>query len=259
VKDWKKRWEELRDKYRPDIIWFDGDWKGPVELWGTKEIMADYYNLAKHKWDKEVVVNDRMGKVRGKRGDFYTQEYEHGLRSPDIIPDKWESCRGIGASFGYNRQEGPEQYMSTNKLVDMLVDIVSKNGNLLLDVGPRADGVIPEIQRERLLGMGEWLDVNGPAIYGTRAWKVFKDNDNTRFTTKDQKIYAICLEWPGKQLELESLANGSDLCPQEIDHVRLLGVGGTLDWSRDGNALIIQVPDKKPCKHAFSFEIHLKE
>jgi len=259
VKNWKKRWEELRDKYRPDIIWFDGDWMAPVETWGTKEIMADYYNIAKHKWDKEVVVNDRMGKVRGKRGDFYTQEYEHGLRSPDIIPQKWESCRGIGQSFGYNRQEDADDYLSAGELVDMLVDIVSKNGNLLLDVGPKANGVIPEMQREGLIGMGEWLDVNGPAIYGTRPWEVFKEDDNTRFTRKDNLVYAICLEWPGKELKLTSFAEGSELCPQEIDHIRMLGVAGTVEWSRDKNALTIQVPDEKPCEHAYSFEIHLKE
>ncbi len=257
VRDWKRRWEELRDKYRPDLLWYDGDWKGPVSLWMTKEIVADYYNAAK-KWGKEVAVNDRLGKVRGKRGDFYTQEYQHGIRSKDIIPKKWESCRGIGASFGYNRQEGDAEYMPTGKLIEQLVDIVSKNGNLLLDVGPRADGVIPEMQRERLLGMGKWLDVNGPAIYGTRSWKKFGEGKTIRFTRKGRSLFIITLTWPDEVLTIKSLAEGSELCGKTVDCVRMLGHAGTLMWKRDRAGMKVTLPEKKPCDHVYTVEVLLK-
>lgn len=257
VAEWKARWEELRDKYRPDIMWWDGDWTTPETVWGSRQIVADYYNVAKT-WGKEVVVNDRLGKLRGKRGDFYTQEYQYGIRSEDIIPHCWESCRGIGHSFGYNRQEGPEDYASSQKLIEMLVDIVSKNGNLLLDIGPRADGTIPEIQRQRLEDMGRWLDVNGPAIYGTRSWRVFGEGKSIRFTRKGRALYVIHFQWPGKSVTIKSLAEGSKLCDRAIDDIRLLGAAGALKWTRDASGLTVQLPEKQPCKHAVTFEIKFK-
>lgn len=257
VAEWKKRWEELRDKYRPDILWFDGDWKGPVELWGTKQIVADYYNEAKT-WGVEVLVNDRLGKVRGTRGDFYTQEYHHGIRSPDIIPQTWESCRGIGASFGYNRQEGPNDYQPTGKLVRMLVDIVSKNGNLLLDIGPKADGTIPAIQRERLLGMGAWLKINGDAIYGTRPWKLYGEGKTVRFTRKKNTVYAVLFTWPGARAVIAAMAKGSKHLPEEIDAVRMLGAAGALEWTRGGDGLAVDLPSTKPCAHAWTLAVTLK-
>lgn len=99
--------------------------------------------------------------------DFETPEYSS---FDEIRSQKWEICRGIGASFGYNQMEGPDQYQTVEKLVRMLVDIVSKNGNLLLNIGPTAAGEIPEIQRQRLEGLGAWLRVNSEAIFETRPW-----------------------------------------------------------------------------------------
>jgi len=254
VKHWKERWEELRDKYKPAIMWYDGDWTAPVEVWGTKQMMADYYNTAQN-WNKEVVINDRMGEVRGERGDFYTTEYEYGIRTDTLIKHKWESCRGIGGSFGYNKNEGPEDYMTVNALVDMLVDIVSKNGNLLLNIGPKADGTIPEIQKERLLGMGEWLKVNGEAIYGTDYWKTYGE-DNIRFTRKGEStLYAIAMEWPGEQVTIQSLTDQADV---SIESVSMLGVNGELNWELSADGLTIDAPSEKPCEHAYAFKISLK-
>jgi len=255
VKNWQKRWEELRDKYKPAIMWFDGDWKAPTEVWGTKQIVADYYNTAQ-KWDKEVLVNDRLGEVRGERGDFYTTEYEYGIKTDTLINHKWESCRGIGRSFGYNKNEGLEDYMTVNALVDMLVDIVSKNGNLLLNVGPKADGTIPEIQKKRLIGIGEWLDVNGESIYGTDYWKTYGEG-TIRFTRKGENtLYAIALEWPGKQVTVQSLNENMD---RKIQTISMLGIEKELDWSISEKGLTIQCPSERPCKHAYSFKIVFKK
>ncbi|MFW5901164.1 MAG: alpha-L-fucosidase [bacterium] len=254
VKNWKERWEELRDKYKPDIIWFDGDWMAPVDVWGTKQIVADYYNTARE-WGKEVLVNDRLGEVRGERGDFYTTEYEYGIQTDTLITHKWESCRGIGGSFGYNKNEEPEDYMSVNELVDMLVDIVSKNGNLLLNIGPKADGTIPEIQKERLLGIGEWLQTNGEAIYGTDYWETYGE-DNIRFTRKgDHTLYAIALEWPGEQVTIRSLGEGMK---GEIQSVSMLGSDSSLNWDFSEEGLTIDTPSEKPCEHAYAFKISLR-
>ncbi|MFP4619740.1 MAG: alpha-L-fucosidase [Bacteroidales bacterium] len=254
VKNWKERWEELRDKYKPDIIWFDGDWMAPVDVWGTKQIVADYYNTARE-WGKEVLVNDRLGEVRGERGDFYTTEYEYGIQTDTLITHKWESCRGIGGSFGYNKNEEPEDYMSVNELVDMLVDIVSKNGNLLLNIGPKADGTIPEIQKERLLGIGEWLQTNGEAIYGTDYWETYGE-DNIRFTRKgDHTLYAIALEWPGEQVTIRSLGEGMK---GEIQSVSMLGSDSPLNWDFSEEGLTIDTPSEKPCEHAYAFKISLR-
>ena len=121
----------------------------------------------------------------------------------EIFDFPWECCDALDpTSWGYNKNLPDEKYMSTDQLVDHLVDIVSKNGNLLINVGPRADGTIPEAQQERLLGIGKWLEINGEAIYGTRYWEKFGE-DNIRFTRKgDNILYAISLVWPGETLTI---------------------------------------------------------
>ena len=135
--------------------------------------------------------------VPDTHSDFDTPEYSS---FPEIRTRKWESCRGIGASFGYNRNEGAEQHLTIENLVRSFVDIVSKNGNLLLNVGPMADGAIPELQRERLLGLGRWLDVNGEAIFDTHPWITAEsrtgDGIDVRFTQKGDSLYAILLDTP---------------------------------------------------------------
>ncbi|MHA2038171.1 MAG: alpha-L-fucosidase, partial [Promethearchaeota archaeon] len=187
-------WYELMDKYSPTILWSDMGYpagKNPYK------IFADFYNKF-----PEGVVNDRWnqwipdeGKFRLTRHkDFTTPEYQV---FKEIKKRKWETCRGIGNSFGYNQFESEEDYMSAEELIFLLIDIVSKNGNLLLNVGPTADGKIPEIQEMRLLDLGEWLDVNGEAIFGTRPWKraegITTEDIPIRFTQKEEIIYAILM------------------------------------------------------------------
>ena len=254
--DWKARWEEIRDKYKPDIMWFDGMWGlDPVFLEYDKEMMADYYNKARE-WGKEVGINNKGGKFRRKGliptevGDWIEGDY---MKQEKISEVYWQNPRGIGHSYGYNRNEEPEDYNTTNDLVDELVDIVSKNGNMLLNVGPRADGVIPEVQRDRLRGIGKWLEVNGEAIYRTRHWRTF-GGGSIRYTQKGEKtLYAIALEWPGKRVVL------ADLKGTKPASVRMLGVPGELSWSMTEDGVEVETPDKKPCKHAWALKIALSE
>ena len=185
-------WRELIDRYQPSLMWNDIGYPAAANL---PELFAFYYNSV-----ADGVINDRFSQSRqrsvsqtgepddiphGPHYDYTTPEYAH---FDDIRAEKWEAVRGIGHSFGYNRQETDEQLLSLTELVHLFVDIVSKNGNLLLNVGPTAEGKIPDNQRERLEGFGHWLDINGEAIFGTRPWTQAEaktlDGIPVRFTRK---------------------------------------------------------------------------
>ncbi|MHA2393889.1 MAG: alpha-L-fucosidase, partial [Promethearchaeota archaeon] len=173
-----------------------------------------------------------------------------------IKKKKWEVCRGIGNSFGYNKFESEEDYLKPKDLVFLLVDIVSKNGNLLLNVGPTADGKIPEIQKRRLLELGGWLEVNGEAIFGTRPWKhaegTTTENIPIRFTLNKNILYAILLGKPERnELIIENLAI------EEISQINILGVEENLSWRTQEDNLIISLPEKLDDSPAVSFRITL--
>jgi len=247
--------KELVDLYHPSILWGDvregpiKDWQGkplPADYWNSKEVLAYFYN---HSEDPaEAVANDRWGlDTDGKMlGDFATPE-RTGVGG--IVEKKWEECDSLDpTSWGYNQRTKDGEYMTPNGVVHYLVDVVSKNGNLLLNVGPRADGTIPEVMQSCLRRVGEWLRVNGEAIYGSRAWDTYKDGD-VRFTRKGDTLYAIALEWPEEDLRLTSLAG------KEVQKVEMLGLNGPVTWKQDGNGLIIQPPAKRPCRYAYTFKI----
>lgn len=159
--------KELINNYQPDVFWTDGDWDAPAETWKSQEFLAWVFNQSPVK-DK-VVVNDRWGQgVRFNHGGIYTPEYQPDL---DFEDHDWEESRGMGYSYGYNREEDAWDYNSTQSLVLALIDKVSRGGNFLLDIGPDEHGKIPPIMQERLLEIGEWLQINGEAIYNTRRWK----------------------------------------------------------------------------------------
>lgn len=160
--------KDLVTRYKPSIIFADGEWELPDTAWHSLELLSWLFNESPVA--DEVVVNDRWGKgTRGKHtgATYSTTEYGSGL-GPDVI---WEESQGMGLSYGYNRMEALENYKSGAQMILTLIDIVSRGGNLLLDIGPTADGRIPVIMQQRLAQIGDWLDVNGEAIYGTRAWK----------------------------------------------------------------------------------------
>lgn len=158
--------KDLVTSYNPDLLWVDGEWGLKSERWKSPEFLSWLFN---HVPDQNgFVINDRWGKGdRGIHGGYYTAEYGFGFQNDD---HPWEECRGMGYSFGYNQTETADDYRSTEELLITLIDIVSRGGNLLLNIGPKADGTIPEIMVERLEEMGEWLDIYGDAIYGTRSW-----------------------------------------------------------------------------------------
>lgn len=249
--------KELVTLYEPDIVWPDGEWDFGSETWKSEEFLAWLYNESPVRED--VVVNDRWGKeTRSLHGDFYTTEYNlvHNQEGIDgeAARHKWEECRGIGGSFGYNRLETLQDYSTSEELVHLLVDIVSKGGNLLLNVGPTADGRIPVIMQQRLADIGAWLRVNGEAIYGTRAWYDAPAADSTiRFTRKGNDLYAIALEWPEDELVLPV---------SRLDRnasVTLLGYDKPLQWRIRRGQLHVSVPtlsvNEVPSLYAHAFKI----
>jgi len=235
-------WPQLKDlvtRYEPAVVWSDGEWDHPSAAWKSPEFLAWLYNESSVR--DFVAVNDRWGKeTRGIHGGYYTTEYSlvHDKEvSDEGIQHPWEECRGIGHSFGYNRAETLEDYSTAKDLIHLLADLVSKGGNLLLDIGPTADGRIPVIMEERLLQIGAWLDLNGEAIYGTRRWRVQKENDSVVYTSKGSDVYAICLEWPGSVLTLQHPK------PSSESKILLLGVQDPLEWKKTETGIEIQIPD----------------
>jgi alpha-L-fucosidase len=207
--------------------------------------MADYYNAV-----PDGVIDDRFGVPHS---DFKSPEY---AKLDQISPKKWEECRGLGRSFGYNRAEGDAETIPKAELIALLVDIVSKNGNLLLDVGPEADGAIPPIQMDRLKALGTWLSQNGEAIYGTHPWTRPNGEINqvdaqgkpiqVRFTQKAGALYATLLARPAQSTVLLR-----KLKAEPGSQVTLLGATEPLKWSQRSDDLEIQLPATLPGDYAW--------
>lgn len=245
-------WRELVERYGTVILWNDIAYPAATDL---NELFAWFYNKV-----PGGVVNNRFAQkfelkdghqVSDNHFDFETPEY---TSFSEIRTKKWESCRGIGASFGYNQIEGPEQYQTVEGLVRLLVDIVSKNGNLLLNIGPTAEGKIPELQRERLLGLGEWLRVNGEAIFDTRPWRTAESTTDggipVRFTQQGDALYATLLDMPsGRQIEIAGLR----AAPATTIH--LLGASTPCAWSQSERGLSVHLPEKFAQSPAYAFKI----
>ncbi|HWG21724.1 MAG TPA: alpha-L-fucosidase [Terracidiphilus sp.] len=231
---------ELIDKYHPALLWNDIDWPRTGR---ALQVEADYYNAV-----PDGVIDDRFGI---QHSDFTSPEYE---KLDKISEKKWEECRGLGRSFGYNRAEGEAETISPEDLIALLVDIVSKNGNLLLDVGPEADGTIPPVQMERLKALGDWLRQNGDAIYNTVPWTraVGKsvEGDDLRFTYQGH-LNVIVLGTPKAQtLTIEGVY------PRPMVKVWMLGMKGQLKWKAAGDNLQVMLPDHLPGKYAYVLAIH---
>lgn len=277
---------QLRDvvmRYRPSLIFADGEWEMSSEEWRAEEFLAWLFNESPCR--EEVAVNDRWGKeTRHKHGGYYTTEYAAGLPSAD---HPWEENRGMAYSYGWNRIEDVDDYKSARELILLLCDTVSRGGNLLLNVGPTGDGRIPVIMQQRLVEIGDWLRVNGEAIYGTRfagraaQWtegripeqKYGDYNVEYRlleqvgqqprpdgqavkqvfFTRKGDTLYAITAGWPGRRLTLRGIES-----PGHVPVV-LLGMPGTLRTRRQGTNLLIEMPqvgpEELPTRYAYVIRI----
>ncbi|CAK9797257.1 BRAFLDRAFT_56888 [Anthophora quadrimaculata] len=227
---------ELIEKYKPEVIWSDGDWEASDTYWGSKEFLAWLYNKSPVK--DTVVVNDRWGKnIPCHHGDFYTctDRFNPGV----LLPHKWENCMTIDRkSWGFRRNAVLSEYFTLPELIKELAVTVSCGGNLLLNVGPTKDGIITPIFEERLRGMGDWLKINGEAIYSTKPWIAQNDTltSNVWYTQHKSKkqIYAIILEWPSDSiLHLESLKAPTGT------QISLLGSEQLIEWKQNGKTLTV--------------------
>jgi len=249
---------ELVTEYQPALIFSDaGEWEESENYWKTKEFLAWLYNNASNR--DEVVVNDRWAKgMPGQHGDYFSSEYQDADGVGSDHP--WEESRGMGRSYGYNRAENINHYRTSKELVHELIDVVSRGGNLLLNVGPTADGRLPVIMQQRLRDMGSWLSINGEAIYGTRSWSgggeaASEENSlsGARFTRKGEDLYAHFTHWPEGEVRIDGLSTIQGIT------VTLLGFEGPVRWYEDGGSLVIapplMSPDEVPVPYAFVFKI----
>lgn len=198
--------KEIVEKYQPATLFTDGEWEHPSSVWHSTEFLQWLYNESSVK--DFIVPNDRWGKeTRGRCGGNFTTEYgiidqDRSIREAEK-ERYFEECRGIGHSFGFNRMEQLEDYLTGEELVTMLVDLVSKGGNLLLNVGPAADGTIPLIMQERLLEIGDWLKINGNGIYASRKGRE-STQENVWYTEKDGTDYVFVKKYPFGEAVLEN-------------------------------------------------------
>ncbi|KAK2160601.1 hypothetical protein LSH36_129g00052 [Paralvinella palmiformis] len=248
---------ELVNTYKPDIIWSDGD--NPTwTYWKSPEFIAWLYNDSPVK--DTIVTNDRWGDVLCKHGDFWTC---HDRFNPGhIIPHKWENCMTIDrGSWGYRRNIDLNTFLTIEELVATMVETVSCGGNLLMNVGPTHDGRIIPIFEERLRQVGQWLKVNGEAIYGTKPWSHQNDTVTKHlwYTSKKNSaggvdVYAITLEWPANgvlQLGAVSAATHTQ--------VTLLGYPKPIKYRQQTKGLLINVPfipiSAMPCQWGWTFKL----
>ena len=263
--EWKAKVIEVIDKYQPDLIYFDSK-LDIINDQHKRDTLCYYYNK-QAEWDKEVSVTYKGTQLPVGAGilDMERARLDSSSKDPWLNDDPidWKSWCHI---------ENPS-YKSANHIIDGLVDVVSKNGTFMLNVGPKSNGEIPEPVLQRLSEIGQWLKINGEAIYETRPWTTFgegptevegkkqdeKDNVYTaqdiRFTTKGDILYAIVLDWPqDEQLTIKTLDSKNSTL-KKIRSIVLLGHQGRLKWSQDENGLTIRLPEAKPCEHAFVFKI----
>lgn len=261
--------KELINTYKPDVFWTDGEWEADENVWKSREFLSWMYNESPVK--DRVVTYDRWGSgVRFTHGAVYTPEYQPDL---DFEDHYWEESRGMGFSYGYNREEDAWDYNSSQSLVLQLIDKVSRGGNFLLDIGPDEHGKIPPIMQERLLQMGEWLKINGEAIYNTSKWKTASQwsEGNRQYIPKSgsgdlllkltidpdpgyavkevfytynentNALYAIFPKYPdNKKLVLK------DIQLPDGTGIDFLSAKERVQWQQQGENTIIDLPDYNP-------------
>lgn len=249
--EWALRTMDLIDKYQPDLLYFDGaiPFNGVDQARTGMEVMAYYYNrsIQCHDGRLEGVMTIKQGSDGLYDKQCATLDLER-TTSSEIREQPWQTDDSIGP-WAYKFDA---KYKSVDEIVDQLVDIVSKNGNLLLNVPPRADGTLDAETEAILVGIGEWMDVNGEAIYATRPWRIAEEG-KLRFTQKGETLYATALEKPGDTLVVKALGEASRMGP--IRSVSLLGCDKELQWKQVQQQLEVEIPSEASGQHAWVFKI----
>ncbi|MBX3011352.1 MAG: alpha-L-fucosidase [Caldilineaceae bacterium] len=267
LEEWLLRSCELIDLYQPQIFWFDWWIMHLAFKPYLKQVAAYYYNRAAQ-WNQGVAINHKFDA-------FPTGVAVYDIERGQLSDTRWlfwqtDSALSKG-SWGY--VEG-QDYKDVGTVIGDLIDIVSKNGALLLNIGPKADGTIPEPEQQMLRTIGQWLQVNGEAIYDTRPWTVFGEgptqiaegaftdtqrsaftSEDLRFTQKGDTLYAILLAWPSEKAVIQSLGAAKGLWTKPIHQIQLLGHTGPLTWQVTDQALIIDLPAQPPCDYAYTLKI----
>jgi len=265
--DWLARGAELVEKYHPDIVYFDW-WIGQASIRPNLSRFAAFY------YNSSLKYGDHVGVINYK--DYAMQEHSGVLdlergQLGDIRPLYWQTDTSVSnKSWGYINDD---TFKAPEFVVHQLIDIVSKNGNLLLNIGPRSDGTIPDEVQQVLLDVGAWLNVNGDAIYGTRPWRIygegptkvaagsFHDTDTTRytaedfrFTTKGNVLYAIGLDWPTNgEAVIHALVSTAG--SEHVQSVTLLGSDAKLQFDQRPDGLHVRMPGQAPAKYAYALRV----
>ena len=272
---WKRHYfmriKDLIDQYEPDLLYTDGHIF--FEEWGLGVIAHLYNQSAKRRHGKVEAVYTNKGRQDCETGACVL-DLERGIVDK-IWPSVWQTDTCVG-NWHYNKEV---KYKSPKLVIDMLVDIVSRNGNLLLNFPVRSNGTLDDEEQKILAEITAWRAVNSEAIYGTRPWKIFGEGPpaqtpaptekasfnernrrlltagDVRFTTKDGTLYAFVMGWPEGDAVIRPLATNSSVSVGRIQNVQLLGFKGKLRWTQDDAGLKVRLPPEKPCDHAFALKI----
>jgi len=271
VDDWLARTAELVDKYQPQLVWFDWWIAQPAFRTNLQKFAAYYYNRGAE-WGQGVAINYKKHGGESFPDTAGVLDIERGQLS-DVRALFWQNDTSVSkTSWGYVSNH---EYKTVDSIVDDLVDVVSKNGSLLLNIGPRPDGTIPEPEEKMLREIGRWLSVNGEAIYGTRPFAVYGEGPTAvlegpfsdtkrkpftpadiRFTTRDGGLYAIVLDWPAdRRVSVRSLGRQHPVGAREVVSVELVGAGEAVRWTHDEAGLHVTLPAAAPSEHAFALRI----
>lgn len=243
------------------VLWFDGEW---ISEWTEEQGKELYAHLRNIKPD--LIINNRVGKGRqGMQGmnkdqtyagDFGTPEQEILEKASDF---DWESCMTMNDTWGFKKND--HNWKSAEMLIENLMDIIAKGGNYLLNVGPTAEGLIPQPSVERLAEMGDWIRVNQEAVYKTTRHEPYYEGESIRYISdkKGKYLYAVAFDWPGNELILKSVQ------PKKGSKIKMLGYDKKLDWSYDQEkGLVIDLPEElqkeenRPCKYAWVYRITIE-
>ncbi|SEC00948.1 alpha-L-fucosidase [Terriglobus roseus] len=267
---WYLRCKELFDKYEPDIVYFD-DTELPL---GEKGLMATahLYNssIAKHGSQQSVVV---ANKIQPQHRGAFTLTIERS-RSTEILEDPWQTATCIG-EWHYKRSLYEQhKYKTAETVIPLLIDVISKNGNLLLSVPVRGDGSLDEDEHAFLAQLASWVPKHGEAIYGTRPYTIFGEGppepitnsfaektrphtaEDIRFTTRGNTLYAFVLAWPTDGVvRVKTLRKGGEHAPRAIHRVELIGESGSLQYKQTADALEVKMPSSPPNPYAYVLRI----